>query len=224
MTESPSPLRMLLSRHTSRREFHRTSRQRGNCLPASQPLPPSARRPHSSGPRRWEPLSIDLHWELWPRVSVRGGWFGGGTKRPWITFTGSEFPTSGANSPDPAQDSQASDSKRPLVETHTRKSCTHANHLASLDCSFRSGTILLCQKFYPRGQATPGRGAMNRTNEYRAKGYELLSLAESMNDPERRADILRYARLWMSLTEPIPDLPLRLPYELPPQPRIPTRP
>src|SRR6266567_6597914 len=88
MTESPSPLRMLLSRHTSRREFHRTSRQRGNCLPASQPLPPSARRPHSSGPRRWEPLSIDLHWELWPRVSVRGGWFGGGTKRPWITFTG----------------------------------------------------------------------------------------------------------------------------------------
>jgi len=82
----------------------------------------------------------------------------------------------------------------------------------------------LIQKFYPQGQATPERGAMNRTNEYRAKGYELLSLAESMNDPERRADILRYARLWMSLTEPIPDLPLRLPYELPPQPRIPTRP
>jgi hypothetical protein len=65
---------------------------------------------------------------------------------------------------------------------------------------------------------------MNRANEYRAKGFELLSLAESMNDPERRADVLRYARLWMSLTEPIPDLPLRLPYELPPEPRPPTRP
>ncbi len=45
---------------------------------------------------------------------------------------------------------------------------------------------------------------MNRTNEYRAKGFELLSLAESMNDPERRADVLRYARLWMSLTNRSP--------------------
>ncbi len=54
---------------------------------------------------------------------------------------------------------------------------------------------------------------MNRTNEYRAKGFELLSLAESMNDPERRADMLRYARMWMSLSEPMPDLPSG--YELP---------
>ena len=60
--------------------------------------------------------------------------------------------------------------------------------------------------------------------EYRARAWECLSLAENMNDPERRADILRYARMWMSLTEPIPDLPLRLPYELPPQLRLPTRP
>ncbi len=224
MTESPSPLRMLLSRHTSRREFHRTSRQRGNCLPASQPLPPSARRPHSSGPRRWEPLSIDLHWELWPRVSVRGGWFGGGTKRPWITFTGSEFPTSGANSPDPAQDSQASDSKRPLVETRAAFSGDTPPHLGGRV----SGSALepFCRfKNFMREDRQPRRGgAMNRTNEYRAKGFELLSLAESMNDPERRADVLRYARLWMSLTEPIPDLPLRLPYELPPQPHPPTWP
>ncbi len=54
---------------------------------------------------------------------------------------------------------------------------------------------------------------MNRTNEYRAKGFELLSLAESMNDPERRADTLRYARMWMSLSERLPDLPSA--YELP---------
>jgi hypothetical protein len=65
---------------------------------------------------------------------------------------------------------------------------------------------------------------MNAVDGYHAKAWECLSLAESMNDPERPADILRYARLWMSLTKPIPDLPLRLPYELPPQPRIPTRP
>ncbi len=65
---------------------------------------------------------------------------------------------------------------------------------------------------------------MNATDGYRAKAWECLSLAENMNDPERRADILRFARMWMSLTEPIPDLPLRLPYELPPQPRLSARP
>ncbi len=59
---------------------------------------------------------------------------------------------------------------------------------------------------------------MNATDGYRAKAWECLSLAENMNDPERRADILRFARMWLSLTEPIGDLPLRLPYELPPQP------
>jgi len=37
----------------------------------------------------------------------------------------------------------------------------------------------------------------------RAKAFECLSLAECMSDPERRAEILRYARLWMQLTEPV---------------------
>jgi hypothetical protein len=40
-------------------------------------------------------------------------------------------------------------------------------------------------------------------NKYRAKAFECLSLAECMPDPERRAEILRYARLWMQLTEPV---------------------
>ena len=40
-------------------------------------------------------------------------------------------------------------------------------------------------------------------NKYRAKAFECLSLAECMTDPERRAEILRYARLWMQLTEPV---------------------
>ena len=40
-------------------------------------------------------------------------------------------------------------------------------------------------------------------NEYRAKAFEWLSLAECMSDPERRAEILRYARWWMQLTEPV---------------------
>ena len=40
-------------------------------------------------------------------------------------------------------------------------------------------------------------------NEYRAKAFECLSLAECMADPERRAEILRYAQWWMQLTEPV---------------------
>jgi len=65
-----------------------------------------------------------------------------------------------------------------------------------------------------KGRQPQSGGAMNnRTNEYRAKGFELLSLAESTNDPERRADMLRFARMWMSLSEPMPDLPSA--YELP---------
>jgi hypothetical protein len=54
---------------------------------------------------------------------------------------------------------------------------------------------------------------MNRSNKYRAKALELLSLAESASDPERRADLLRFARHWMSLSEPMPNLPSA--YEFP---------
>jgi hypothetical protein len=40
-------------------------------------------------------------------------------------------------------------------------------------------------------------------NEYRAKAFEGLSLAECMNDPQKRAETLRYARMWMQLSEPV---------------------
>jgi len=40
-------------------------------------------------------------------------------------------------------------------------------------------------------------------NEYRAKAFECLSLAECMNNPENRGEILRYARMWMQLAEPV---------------------
>jgi hypothetical protein len=40
-------------------------------------------------------------------------------------------------------------------------------------------------------------------NAYRAKALECLSLAEWMNDPEERAEIVRFAEMWMSLAEPI---------------------
>jgi len=65
---------------------------------------------------------------------------------------------------------------------------------------------------------------MNAVDGYRAKAWESLSLAESMNDPERRADMLRFARMWMSLTEPIGDLPVpRSRYELPSRDHHPLR-
>jgi hypothetical protein len=48
---------------------------------------------------------------------------------------------------------------------------------------------------------------------YRAKALECLSLAENVN-PERRADMLRSARMWMSLAEPM-DKELRGAYEFP---------
>jgi len=40
-------------------------------------------------------------------------------------------------------------------------------------------------------------------NEYRAKAFERLSLAQCVNDAERRAEFLRYARWWMQLAEPV---------------------
>jgi hypothetical protein len=43
---------------------------------------------------------------------------------------------------------------------------------------------------------------MAANNAYRAKALECLSLAECMNDPEERADTLRFARMWMSLAAP----------------------
>ena len=61
----------------------------------------------------------------------------------------------------------------------------------------------------------PVTNATNATGKYRAKAYELLSLAERAGDPEQRADLLRFARMWLSLTEEIEDLPLsKLPYEI----------
>jgi hypothetical protein len=61
----------------------------------------------------------------------------------------------------------------------------------------------------------PLSNATSATDKYRVKAYELLSLAERAGDPEQRADLLRFARMWMSLTEPIDDLSLRkLPHEI----------
>jgi hypothetical protein len=61
----------------------------------------------------------------------------------------------------------------------------------------------------------PASNGTNAADQYRAKAYELLFLAERAADPEKRADLLRFAWMWMSLTKPIEDLPLpKLPHEI----------
>jgi hypothetical protein len=56
---------------------------------------------------------------------------------------------------------------------------------------------------------------VSNADKYRAKAYELLSLADHADDPEQRADLLGFARMWMSLTEPLEDLPLpKSPHEI----------
>jgi hypothetical protein len=57
--------------------------------------------------------------------------------------------------------------------------------------------------------------ARNATDEYRAKANELFSLAERASGPAQRADLLRFARMWLSLTEPLEDLPPpKLPHQI----------
>jgi len=45
---------------------------------------------------------------------------------------------------------------------------------------------------------------------------ECAARAQSINDPERRAGMLRFAAMWLSLAEPVKD-ELRGAYELPPR-------
>jgi hypothetical protein len=65
----------------------------------------------------------------------------------------------------------------------------------------------------PLGGDSQKEALMAAANEYRAKAWECLSLAGSMNNPEERAEMLRFARMWMSLAEPVEEL--RGSYELP---------
>jgi hypothetical protein len=53
----------------------------------------------------------------------------------------------------------------------------------------------------------PVSNATNATDQYRAKAYELLFLAERAADRGQRADLLRFARMWLTLTKPLEDLP-----------------
>ncbi len=61
---------------------------------------------------------------------------------------------------------------------------------------------------------------LNLADYWVRRADECAARAQSMNDPERRADrradMLRFAGMWLSLTEPI-KYELRGAYELPPQ-------
>jgi hypothetical protein len=60
------------------------------------------------------------------------------------------------------------------------------------------------------------RNGRSASAGYRAKAWQCMSRAHTVNDPERRADLLGFAGVWLSLTEPTKD-ELRGAYELPPQ-------
>lgn len=53
-------------------------------------------------------------------------------------------------------------------------------------------------------------------SRYQTKAWECAARAQALNDPARRADMLRFAGMWLSLTEPIDD-DLRGAYEMAPQ-------
>jgi hypothetical protein len=53
-------------------------------------------------------------------------------------------------------------------------------------------------------------------SKYRTKAWECAARAQVVHDPQQRAELLRFAGMWLSLTEPIED-ELRGAYELPPQ-------
>jgi len=48
---------------------------------------------------------------------------------------------------------------------------------------------------------------MDAANQYRAKAWECLAIAEVVNDPVHRVEILRFARMWMDLAEPMIGMP-----------------
>jgi hypothetical protein len=50
--------------------------------------------------------------------------------------------------------------------------------------------------------------------KYRAKAWQYGARAQSVPDPDRRADLLRFSGMWLSLTEPI-DVEVRGAYEWP---------
>ena len=50
--------------------------------------------------------------------------------------------------------------------------------------------------------------------KYREKAWQYGARAQSVPDPERRAEMLRFSGMWLSLTEPIGD-DLRGAYEWP---------
>ena len=51
-----------------------------------------------------------------------------------------------------------------------------------------------------------GTHGMSRV-EYRRRAFEYLALANAADDPERRAEVLSFAGIWLQLFEPIDDIP-----------------
>jgi hypothetical protein len=61
-----------------------------------------------------------------------------------------------------------------------------------------------------------GASLLNLADYWAKRADECAARAQSMNDPERRREMLRFAGMWLSLTEPV-KYELRGAYELPRQ-------
>ena len=61
-----------------------------------------------------------------------------------------------------------------------------------------------------------GGSTLNLADYWVRRADECAARAQSINDPERRAGMLRFAAMWLSLAEPVKD-ELRGAYELPPR-------
>jgi hypothetical protein len=64
--------------------------------------------------------------------------------------------------------------------------------------------------------SNPKTGSLNLADYWAKRADQCAARAQSISDPERRADMLRFAGIWLSLTEPTKD-ELRGAYEWPPQ-------
>jgi hypothetical protein len=72
-----------------------------------------------------------------------------------------------------------------------------------------------CRLTYPADGAVLEFGR----SKYRAKAWEYAARAQVISDPQQRADLLRFAGMWLSLTESTDD-ELRGAYEVPPEGRL----
>ncbi len=117
-------------------------------------------------------------------------------------FTGSEFPTSGADSPGPAQDSQASD--RQGRSPGQRAAFSHPDRIDNTRPSgkvfgVRTGTTCLPPDWI-KGLHGAGVGSVSQ-DEYRRRALECIAVSRLVKNSEYRVLLLDMAQAWLRLAD-----------------------